>query len=276
MAMKEGRLAKPDRLGQVHLMARLELEVDQVGLRPADADHLVGRGGQGRDIRVDHVDRPGGPIASRSNHAAGSSQTSSFAETSKRLNSKNWVSLWLCPCQETCQLLAMFPLTPSSLHLELKPLLADLELGQRFDRDLRHPQPQSVGRLVMLGVPGPARARGTAARAAARRTGHPAGRSGTIGSEPIQYSFLTRRIRLPISDADQLGDSRRPERAGALIQALSFAEARLVPGMVDRRPCVDHAARRTDIARCRPETRPCRPEPSCSRGRTSHACSGGR
>ena len=59
VAVKEGRLAKPDGLDQVRLMARLELDVHQVGLRSADADHLVGGSRQGGDVRVDHLDWPG-------------------------------------------------------------------------------------------------------------------------------------------------------------------------------------------------------------------------
>ena len=37
--------------------------------------------------------------------------------------------------------------------LEPEPLLADLELDQRIDGDLRHPQPQAVLGLVVLDVP---------------------------------------------------------------------------------------------------------------------------
>ena len=47
VAVKEGRLAEPGGLDQVRLVARLDLEIDQVGLRPADVDHFVGGGALG-------------------------------------------------------------------------------------------------------------------------------------------------------------------------------------------------------------------------------------
>jgi hypothetical protein len=59
MAVEKSRLAKPEGLDQIGVMARLELDVDQVWRRTADLDHLVGGGSQGSGFRVDHVDRPG-------------------------------------------------------------------------------------------------------------------------------------------------------------------------------------------------------------------------
>ena len=92
----------------------------------------------------------GGPILSQSSQATGSSPTSSFADTSRRLNSKIAFSGWSCADPGMADSLQTFVPRRRSLHLELKPLLTDLKLGQRFDGDLWHPQPQPVRRLVML------------------------------------------------------------------------------------------------------------------------------
>src|SRR5262245_58053777 len=56
---------------------------------------------------------------------------------------------------ENCRLTAI---ARRSLDLELKSLLTDLESCRRLDCDLRHPQPESVRRLVVLGVPATLRA----------------------------------------------------------------------------------------------------------------------
>jgi hypothetical protein len=65
------------------------LEIDEVGIGATDLEHLVRGGGQGGDVRVDDLDRSARADRKPFQPCGGvvPSQTSSLAETSKRLNS---------------------------------------------------------------------------------------------------------------------------------------------------------------------------------------------
>ena len=78
--------------------------------------------------------------------------------------------------------------------------------------------------------------RGRAARAAARRNGSSGRQIGHDGSEPIQYSFLIKSMRLPISEPISSVTAGGRNRAGALVPAVSCTEAALVRIVIDRRP----------------------------------------
>ena len=60
MAVEESSLTKPKRSGQIGIMARLELNVDQVGRLPADFDHFIRGGCQGGHVESITLAGPGG------------------------------------------------------------------------------------------------------------------------------------------------------------------------------------------------------------------------
>ena len=87
MAVVERDLTKPERAGQGRLVAGLKLDVDQVG--PAPPTLITLSAAALRVVISESITSTGprGPIPNPSSQAAGSSQTSSFVEMSKRLKS---------------------------------------------------------------------------------------------------------------------------------------------------------------------------------------------
>jgi hypothetical protein len=57
MAVIEGDLAKPGCLDQIGNVARLKLDVHEIGLRPSEIDQLIGARRQGGDVRVYYLRR---------------------------------------------------------------------------------------------------------------------------------------------------------------------------------------------------------------------------
>jgi hypothetical protein len=57
----EGDLPEPECPGQAGIMVGMGLEIDEVGIGAANPEHLVRGGGQGGDVRVDHLDRSARP-----------------------------------------------------------------------------------------------------------------------------------------------------------------------------------------------------------------------
>src|SRR4051794_40067815 len=74
---------------------------------------------------------------------------------------------------------------PGSLHLEPKPLFTDLELHHRFDRDLRHAQPEAVIGPVVLDIPAPLGVEEPGVPRLAERVIGAANGAARVGPDPI-------------------------------------------------------------------------------------------